>query len=56
MKYLGIDYGTRKIGLALGESISRTALPFDVIAGGDDVVARICTLAKAEHIDAFFVS
>ena len=55
MKYLGIDYGTRKIGLALGESVSCTALPFDVIAGGDDAVARICALARAEHIDGFIV-
>lgn len=55
MKYLGIDYGTRKIGLALGESVSRTALPLEVIAGGEDALARICALAQAEHIDAFIV-
>jgi putative Holliday junction resolvase len=55
MKYLGIDYGTRKIGLALGESVSRTAMPLEVFVGGDDAVERICALAQQEHIDAFVV-
>lgn len=55
MKYLGIDYSLRKVGLALGESDSRIAVPLEVIAGGDDIVERIVALAKEEHIDAFVV-
>lgn len=55
MKYLGIDYSMRKVGLALGESDSRVAVPLEVIAGGDDVLERILKIAKEERIDAFVV-
>ena len=55
MKYLGIDYSMRKIGLALGESDSRVAVPLEVIAGGDDAIERIVALAEREQIDAFVV-
>ncbi len=53
MKYLGIDYSLRKIGLAIGESDSRIAVPLEVILGGDDALDRIIALAKKEQIDAF---
>ncbi|MEK9157540.1 MAG: Holliday junction resolvase RuvX [Patescibacteria group bacterium] len=55
MKYLGIDYSMRKVGLAIGESDSRIAVPLEVIPGGDDVLDRIIKLAKEEKIDAFVV-
>lgn len=53
MKYLGIDYSLRKVGLAMGESDSRVAVPLEVIAGGDDVLERILVIANEERIDAF---
>jgi len=31
MRYLGIDYGLKKIGLAIGDDESKIASPFDVI-------------------------
>ena len=31
MKYLGIDYGTKKVGLALSDDEGRLAFPHDVI-------------------------
>lgn len=33
MKYLGIDYSKKKVGLAIGESDSRIAVPLEVISG-----------------------
>ena len=53
MKYLGIDYSKKKVGLAIGESDSRIAVPLEVIVGGDDVLERIVKLANDERIDAF---
>jgi putative holliday junction resolvase len=55
MKYLGVDYSMRKVGLAIGESDSRIAVPLEVIPGGDDVLERILAIAKEERIDAFVV-
>ena len=51
MKYLGVDFGVRKIGLAIGEDGSGIAVPFDVIPGGEDAVQRIAKLCKDEAID-----
>lgn len=55
VKYLGIDYSLRKVGLAMGESDSRVAVPFEVIPGGEDVVGRILAIAQEERIEAFVV-
>lgn len=55
MKYLAIDYSMRKVGLAMGESDSKVAVPLEVIPGGNDVLERILAIAKEERIDAFVV-
>lgn len=38
-KYLGIDYGQRRIGLALADSDARTASPFRTVAPNELVAA-----------------
>lgn len=55
MKYLGIDFGKKKIGLALGDDGSRLAFPHENIAGGDDAVERIVEFAKGEGVEALVV-
>ena len=52
MKYLGIDFGVRKIGLAVGDDVSGIAFPFGVIAGGEDAPERIAKIARHEGIEA----
>lgn len=51
MKYLGIDYGKRKIGLALSEGIMAT--PFGVIhvSSLEDALNKIGVVIKRENID-----
>ncbi len=51
MKYLGIDWGEKRIGLALGDSETKIATPFKV-AGGINEIARI---VKDEDIGAIVV-
>lgn len=53
MKYFGIDFGLKKIGLALGDDETGIAFPYGVIAGGADAVERIVVLAKQEGAEAF---
>lgn len=55
MKYLGVDFGLRKIGTAMGDDGSHVAVPFELVPGGDDAVQRICALAKREGVEAFVV-
>lgn len=54
MKVLGIDYGGARVGLAMGDTESRVAAPFDVWAGlSDDVLLlRLTDLVKREAIEA----
>lgn len=51
MKYLGVDYGLRKIGLALGDSDVRVAVPLEVIET-DRVVDEIKRHIQEEGVDA----
>lgn len=55
MKYLGVDYGLKKIGLATGDDSSGIAFPFGVIPAGDDAAERIVAVAKHEGADALVV-
>ncbi len=55
MRYFGVDYSKKKIGLALGDDVSYIAVPFELIPGGPDAVSRVVKMAKNEGIDAFVV-
>ncbi|NTW22826.1 Holliday junction resolvase RuvX [Candidatus Falkowbacteria bacterium] len=50
-RYLGIDYGTKRIGLALGDSLTKLATPFKVVSTLADIVAVI----KEEDIEHLVV-
>lgn len=50
-RYLGIDYGTVRIGLALGDSETRLAIPFTVVGGIDEVIKLI----EDEEIDEIVI-
>lgn len=52
MKYLGIDFGLKKIGLALGDDQTGIAFPYGVIAGGGDAPERILAIAEREDAEA----
>lgn len=55
VRFLGIDFGLKKIGLAIGDDSSGLAFPLEVIVGGDAAIPVILKLAKAESIDALVV-
>jgi putative Holliday junction resolvase len=54
--YLGIDYGSKRIGLALAESTG-PALPWKIIdyTGDDALIAEIKKIIISEHIDRIVV-
>ncbi len=51
IKYLGIDYGEKRIGLALADSETRLATPFKVIRSMDEVLSVI----KDEKISSIII-
>jgi len=57
MKYLGIDYGESKVGLAIGDDESRLALPYRIIQGAtrEKLFEAINDIIKAESIGLIVV-
>jgi putative holliday junction resolvase len=52
MRYLAIDYGAKRTGLAICDAEETMAFPFDVLHGQKNLVERIERIVAAEHIDA----
>jgi putative Holliday junction resolvase len=50
-KYLGIDWGEKRIGLALGDSLTKTATPFKIVGGIQDIIK----IVKEEEIDVIVI-
>ena len=57
MRHLGIDYGTRRIGLALSDEGGRLATPLEVLQVTDphQAVAPISALVEAEQVAVLVV-
>ncbi len=53
MKYLGIDHGGKRIGLALGDDETHIAAPLEVVeaAGLEDAVGAVALIIKEEAVD-----
>ena len=57
MKYLGIDFGEKRVGLALGDDAVRVASPFRVIEnkGIDMLLAELAEFVESEEIKQIVV-
>jgi putative Holliday junction resolvase len=57
MKYLGIDYGTKYIGIAVGDNETKLALPLRSFEYADDAELRtiVTSLIQSEGIDSIIV-
>jgi len=51
-KYIGVDYGEKRVGIALSDDEGRMAFPKDVLKNNKDLFARIADIAKTENIRA----
>lgn len=57
MRLLGIDFGTKKIGLAISDTNGRFAMPFKVIKNDTlkSIVAEVVGICQAEKIDQIVI-
>ncbi len=57
MRVIGIDYGTRRTGIAIGDTESRMALPFEMFEGLPDpgLAAAIQQLVRREVIGTIII-
>ena len=53
MKYLGLDYGTKKIGIAISDDRASLAFPRDIIINDDkhiEFIQHLCNQEEINHI------
>jgi putative Holliday junction resolvase len=50
MRYLGIDYGTKRIGVALSDEGGRIAFPLTTIPAGQGALAAVDALVEAHGV------
>ncbi|MHB8710320.1 MAG: Holliday junction resolvase RuvX [Minisyncoccota bacterium] len=52
MRYLGIDYGSKKIGLALSDEAGTMGFPHAIVANTPETIDELCALIVKENIGA----
>jgi len=52
MRYLAIDYGTKRTGLAICDAAETIASPLSVLYGQKELLNKIAEIVKKENVDA----
>jgi len=52
MRYLAIDYGTKRTGLAICDQAETIASPYAIIEGQKELIKKIADIIEAENIEA----
>ena len=55
MKYLGIDFGSKRVGLAVSDETNSFAFPLSVLENSNDLVLKIVSICKEKDIDYVIV-
>ncbi|MDO8593642.1 MAG: Holliday junction resolvase RuvX [bacterium] len=55
MRYLGIDYGTKRVGLALSDEAGVMGFPHAIHANSPRLVDELCALIAKENIGAVVI-
>src|SRR3989338_6104492 len=51
MKYIGIDYGSKRIGLAVGDDVNKIAFPLFVLANDKNFLGKLEDICKEKKIE-----
>jgi putative Holliday junction resolvase len=55
MRTLALDFGTKRIGLALSDASGTFAEPFDVLANSPDVLSKLLKICDKEGVERLVV-
>lgn len=57
MRILGLDYGAARIGVALGDTVTKVATPWNIISNDsfEDVVVRLREIVQREGVEVLVV-
>lgn len=50
MRYLGIDYGTKRVGVALSDEVGEFALPFSVLPNDKKLLVTMVRICQEKNI------
>src|SRR3989344_4282034 len=50
MRFLGVDYGTKRIGLALSDEEGKFAYPHAVLKNNSKIIEQITTICRGEKV------
>ena len=55
MRYLGIDYGSKKVGIALSDENGTMGFPHSIILNTTRLIDELCALIAKENISAVII-
>lgn len=55
MRYLGIDYGSAKIGLALSDEGGAMGFPYSIVKNTPEVADELCAFIAKENVGAVVI-
>lgn len=55
MRILGVDYGSKRIGLALSNEEQTFARPYEVVQNRGEVLAQIKKIVEKEGVESFVI-
>jgi len=51
MKYIGIDYGSKRVGIALSDIDGKVAFPKEVMENNSELLLKVLEFAKSESVE-----
>lgn len=55
MRYLGIDYGSKKVGLALSDEAGTMGFPHGVVPNSSDLIHQLTTLIAEKQVGSVVI-
>ncbi len=55
MKYLGLDYGTKRIGVAVSDEGGRMAFPLAIVEAGPEALSKVDVLIKKNKVQGVVI-
>ncbi|MEK7114081.1 MAG: Holliday junction resolvase RuvX [Patescibacteria group bacterium] len=55
MRYLGVDYGSKKVGLALSDEAGVMGFPHRIVRNSPRLIDELCALVAKENIGAIVI-
>ncbi|MFA7302408.1 MAG: Holliday junction resolvase RuvX [Candidatus Paceibacterota bacterium] len=55
MRYLGIDYGSRRVGVALSDEAGTMGFPHAILTNTPRLIDEVCVLVARENVGAIVV-